>query len=85
MKEEIEFKINKIFLKRSGIDFSENPELQTELLFGERIAMPARELVYVYVDLEKTLGIEIPEKQIIGKRFDTYRHVVECVEELIPN
>lgn len=81
-QEEIVKKLRAIFLKRSGIDFSAE-ELWDEPFFGSLVHMPARELVYVYTDIEKEIGISIPEQQIINNRFNTYRHVLECIQEVV--
>ena len=42
-----------IFKKRTGIDFMDHPEQMDLPLFGQEIAVPARELVYIYFDIEK--------------------------------
>lgn len=74
--------LNTIFIKRAGIDFEKKRELKDELLFGKKIQMPARELVYAYLDIERELSLPIPESFIIEGRFDTYSHIMECVGEL---
>ena len=53
MKEEISKKLNQILLKRTGIDFQKQEELQTEDFFGGKIKIPARELVLICFDIEK--------------------------------
>ncbi|MEH2933576.1 hypothetical protein [Acutalibacter sp. JLR.KK004] len=78
----IESVLREIFIKRTGIDFLERTNLRTELLFGETIGMPARELVYVYFDIEANLHMTIPAQFIIDNRFDTYEHILECLQEL---
>lgn len=75
--------LNAIFRKRAGIDFEKNPELKNEMLFGKTIRMPARELVYAYLDIEKNFCLDIPECFILEGRFDTYSHIAECVRELL--
>lgn len=70
-----------ILLRRSEIDFCEKPELQNEKLLGNKILMPARELLHVYFDVEAAFGITIPDEDIVSGRFDTFRHITEIVEK----
>lgn len=79
---EIENALKDIFIKRTGINFAEKPEWRTELLFGPTIGMPARELVYVYFDIESVFRVTIPSEFIIANRFDTYDHIFACLQEL---
>lgn len=78
----IENELRKIFLKRTGFDFEKRTDLRTEMLLGQIIGMPARELVYVYFDIESALKVTIPPHFVLDNRFDTYDHILACLHEL---
>lgn len=76
---EKESRLAAILQKRAHIDFKKSHHLRDEKLLGEKIGMPARELVLVLYDIEREFDIQIPEQAIIGGRFDTYNHIAGIV------
>ena len=72
MKEEISKKLNQILLKRTGIDFQKQEELQTEDFFGGKIKIPARELVLICFDIENEFSIQIPERELLAGSVKNY-------------
>lgn len=79
-KETIEGILRGIFRKRAGIDFACHPEQKKLPLFGAEIAIPARELVYIYFDLEREFGISIPRDAVAQGRFQSYEEVLALCE-----
>lgn len=72
-----------IFKKRTGIDFMDHPEQMNLPLFGREIAIPARELVYIYFDIEKELGVSIPQEAVRQGRFRTYREILRLCDDCL--
>ncbi len=80
MQTEIKVKLTEILNKRSGADFGKDESFYTEKLLGNRLGMPARELLHIYFDVEKAFGIKIPEQEIADENFDTAEHIAEIIE-----
>lgn len=78
----IEEQLNEIMLYRSGIDFGKNEELKDQLLLGERIKLPARELVMIYLDIEKKFKITIEDEYIINGSFKTYQGILKMLHSV---
>ena len=72
-----------ILEKRCGVDFRQRPEDREEPLLGPRLQVPARELLYVYADLERLLGKPVGEEDVKEGRFDTAEHILACVERAL--
>lgn len=72
-----------IFKKRTGIDFTDHPDQMDLPLFGREIAIPARELVYIYFDIEKELGVSIPQEAVRQGRFRTYREILRLCDDCL--
>ena len=83
MKEEISKKLNQILLKRTGIDFQKQEELQTEDFFGGKIKIPARELVLSCFDIENEFSIQIPERELLAGSVKNYVRMKHMVENLL--
>jgi peptide maturation system acyl carrier-related protein len=79
MEPKSEAVLNQIFEKRTGIDFSKNPELKDKKLLAEEINLPVRELVLLLYDMEHQLGIRIPKKAVLEGKFDSYFHITELL------
>lgn len=83
MKEEISKKLNQILLKRTGIDFQKQEELQTEDFFGGKIKIPARELVLICFDIENEFSIRSPERELLAGSVKNYVRMKHMVENLL--
>ena len=65
MKEEISKKLNQILLKRTGIDFQKQEELQTEDFFGGKIKRK-KEVKYMQKRLGKKVYRKMPTMQVLA-------------------
>ena len=83
MEEKIKRDVLNIVAKRSGVDFYRHPGYWQEPLLGPKLQMPARELLYVYVDIEHLLGKPVLEEDIEKGWFDTAEHILACVERVL--
>ena len=72
-----------IIENRSGVDFQTHPEWIDEPLLGEQIRLPSRELLWIYFDLEKAVGISIQAEEIEAGNFKTAGRIVDCVTKAI--
>ena len=79
-RREIEEKLADIFVQRFSKHILDHPEMQDAKLLGKG-GIPARELLHVYVDVQNTFGISIPEDDIAAGRFDTFTHIVDIIAE----
>lgn len=74
-------KMVNIIKGRYNLDFSSNwDDMQNEHLLGSKIRLGASELLYLYVDIEKEFGIEIPEEHIVSGSFGTLRSIVKMID-----
>lgn len=80
---DIDVLINKIFLTYTKIDFSKEKHLTNEHLLGERVGLPARGLVCLLFDLERTLSISVPQTAILEGRFDNYNNIRNIIMQCI--
>lgn len=79
METQLDTVLNQIFKKRTGIDFSKNPERKDQKLLAEEINLPVRELVLLLYDIEQQLGIRISKEAVIEGKFDSYHHIAELI------
>ncbi len=79
----IDKKLQKIFKTRTGIDFQHDKEKREDALLGKNLDIPPRELILIYLDIEKEFGIEITEKEIIGKNFSSYNKIKKLLKQAI--
>lgn len=68
---EIEKKLEDIF-RYVGIDFGVNEKLRGENLLGIKIGLKARDLLIIYLKIEKMFKIKIPEKAIVNGEFNPF-------------
>lgn len=79
MKEwEEELKI--IFCKCLGISENELEAVENKHLFGKAIGLPVREAIILFVDIEKSLGIKLPEDKVLKGEFSTYCKIKQMVK-----
>lgn len=70
-----------ILQKRAYVNFIEDIDLRNEKLLGQKICMPARELVLTLFDIERDYNVKIPEQAITNGSFDTFNHILKIVKE----
>ncbi|BDB02994.1 peptide maturation system acyl carrier-related protein [Clostridium botulinum] len=73
--------INNIFIRRTGIDFQKNIQLQNVSLLGEQIGIKPRDLVLILFDIEKEMGISVSADYINVGKFNTYENILKCIDE----
>lgn len=79
----IESKLEKIFLQNTGIDFNKN-KLKNELFFSNKLRLQARDLVLVLYSITKEFNIQIPEEKLLNKEFNSFSSVLKIINsELI--
>ena len=76
---EIEKKLEDIF-RYVGIDFGVNEKLRGENLLGIKIGLKARDLLIIYLKIEKMFKIKIPEKAIVNGEFNTYGSILNIIK-----
>lgn len=72
--------LKNIFMQRFNINI-DNKEgwLLNKHLLGIDIGLEARDLVYLYFDIEREFGIAIPEEDIAGGKFNTFNDIAEII------
>lgn len=75
--------INDIFIQRTGIDFGESSKKRDEDLLGIALNVQPRELVLIYMDLQKRYDIKFPENEICNKQFNSFNNIFTLVEKLV--
>ncbi|MDF2539380.1 MAG: hypothetical protein K0S76_2401 [Herbinix sp.] len=74
-------KLKEIILKRFGLDFNivEPIHYDVSLLDGV-FSFAARDLLYLFFDIEHEFDICIPEEDIEEDRFSSFHSIVEVIE-----
>lgn len=73
-------RLKKIFLHRFQKDLNScSEEILDNHLLGKEIQLAARDLLYVYFDVEKEFGITIPEDDIAADKFNTFNNIAEII------
>ena len=75
----VELKLQEIFMKHTGIDFSRHEDLKSTNVFATQIGAGPRELILILFDIERELGIKVPQEYIVDGYFDCYSHIAETV------
>lgn len=81
--DEIQQKLNLIFLKRVNIKFDDKESLKNINLLGEEISIPVRELVLIALDIEKQFNVKISENEILEGNLKTYNRIYAMIKKLI--
>lgn len=79
----VEKQLQSIFERRTGINFQKDKKKGALPLLGEELKVPARELLLVYLDIEKELKIKIDEQNILKGEFKTFDRVKDLVCRLV--
>ena len=77
---DISSRLKGIFDSRFGICFNDMGEevLDAELL-GWKLRLKARDMLYVFFDIEREFGIVIPEEDIASGRFNTFNNIADII------
>ncbi len=79
-RQEIVDKLKAVFYKRFGIDLknAEDHILNEEFL-GNIFMMSARDLLYIYHDVEREFDIAIPQEDVGTGKFKTFNNVADII------
>jgi acyl carrier protein len=72
----------RIFKDRFDLDLSGScEEIQNEHLLGSKIGLGAGDLLYLYFDIEKEFGIQIPQEHIVSGKFSSLSNISQMIHE----
>lgn len=79
-------KLKKIFKDRFSIHLNQfgDDSLDKNLLSHE-MGLSARDLVYIFFDVEKEFEITIPQNYIAEGRFNTFNNILDIIKRLKDN
>lgn len=80
MKHCLEQEIIHIFFLHTGIDFNIQTDLKDAHFFGKKLNFAPRDLLLIFMDLQKTLNIKIPNNILLDKKFTTYNNVINILQ-----
>jgi acyl carrier protein len=81
-REEIVNKLKDVLSKRFRIDLRNAEEhILDEEFLGSTFMMAARDLLYVFYDVEREFGITIPQEDIGNGRFKTFNNVADIIHK----
>lgn len=83
MNDDINKKLDEILLKRTGINFEDHSELKRKKFLGKELKIPARELVLICFDIERTFSIQIPEEEILLGSVKDYEKTETMLRKLL--
>ncbi len=73
--------VKKIFNKRFNINLDEKDNTQlNKSLLGKEWGLEARDLLYIYFDIEREFGISISEEVIEEGNFDSVNNIISAIE-----
>ncbi|WP_244648311.1 peptide maturation system acyl carrier-related protein [Ruminiclostridium herbifermentans] len=78
-KRNIEKELENIFINRFGLDFTKM-EAKNDYLLGSNIKLAPRDLLYIFVDVEKEFNIKISESFIIEGKFNTFNNILNYIK-----
>lgn len=68
-----------IFRNTFGIDFRMDNDYRNKKLLGNLICLSARDLLWLYFELEKKYDIIFGEEEIERGEFDTFNHIEKLI------
>ncbi|WP_313562013.1 peptide maturation system acyl carrier-related protein [Ruminiclostridium cellobioparum] len=79
--EVVKERIKNIFVSRFEFNFDTFGEEQlfNKSLLSEEIGLLPRQLLYVFFDIEKEFGIQIPQECVANGEFDSINNIVNIV------
>ncbi|MDF2989339.1 MAG: hypothetical protein K0R50_4849 [Eubacterium sp.] len=79
--EEIYEKLKNIFSERFEIDLDSMPKENLEKhLLSSDIGLAPRNLIYIYLDIEKNFGISIPDEDVATGSLSSVSKIIEMVK-----
>ncbi|MFZ5986131.1 MAG: peptide maturation system acyl carrier-related protein [Bacillota bacterium] len=79
--DDIKSKLIRIFRDRYNIDLSSGDEGSfSKELMGKEIRLLPRDLLYLFFDVEREFGIQIPEGEIINGNFRSINSIIGIIE-----
>lgn len=83
-KVEIRKGIAEIFRNRLEMDIESYEEDSLDKnLFGDQFMLKPRDLLCIFVDVEREFGISIPENVVLEGKFNTINNIADIVSSLI--
>lgn len=80
LRDEVIGTINEILMKKIHFDITKlTDEQKNESLLNPEYGFMAIDLFVLYMELEKKLGINFSQADVIEKRFDVYNNIVDSV------
>ncbi|RCX15469.1 peptide maturation system acyl carrier-related protein [Anaerobacterium chartisolvens] len=77
-------RLNSLFVNRLNINFDNYEEsILDSPLLGNEIGLAARDLIYVFFDIEKEFNIQIPQHDIASGGFNTFNSICEVISKQI--
>lgn len=80
----VEDRLKKLFSEGYGIDIDmmekRNSEVKSENLLGVAFQFRARDLLYLYFDIEREFSIKIPEEDIASGKFSSFDDISEIIK-----
>lgn len=77
---DISNRLKGIFDSRFGICFNDmGEETLDEELLGWKLRLKARDMLYVFFDIEREFGIVLPEEDIAAGRFNTFNNIADTI------
>ncbi len=79
-RQSINEKLSNIFISRFGIDLNEvtNEDYDRHLL-GSVFRLAPRDLVYIYLDIEREFGISIPDAAVASGALATINGTIDLI------
>ncbi|MCB6202211.1 hypothetical protein [Extibacter muris] len=78
---QIEDILQNIFLQRTGIDFMKNNDKKDEVLWGQNLNIPVRNLVCVIIDVQNNIEIKFTDDDVDMKKIITYNGLLRNIIE----
>ncbi|WP_024834415.1 peptide maturation system acyl carrier-related protein [Ruminiclostridium josui] len=79
--EYIEKRLDDIFKRRFGIEMGPNKDkFRDKKLLGQEFGMPAKDLLYLFFDVEKEFSIKIPQEAVVSGEFSTYNGICQIID-----
>lgn len=80
IKSDIASKLNGIMEKRFNINISEHDaDILDKHLLGEDMGFAARDLLYLFFDVENVFNVKIDKKYILNGKFTSFNNIVEII------
>jgi len=72
--------LKNIFVQRFNIDMEQQEGILLDKhLLGMDIGLEARDLIYLYFDIEKEFDITLPDEDIAEGKFTTFNNIAEII------